>query len=716
MFAGRDRIQPNQTTEELTSMKTRVFVPPHKTFPKPLASLWLASLFIALMLSQAFGAAPSPFRLLHSFSGPPNDGYFPANGTSLTGTGTTLYGMTTSGGHSSNGIIFKVSTDGTGYQILHHFDGPTLTSLILNPTSGSKNDGAQPYGTPVLSGSILYGTTTQGGSNGIGTVFKMNTDGNGFQILHHFANTGGDGYFPNDSLVLVGSTLYGTTANGGAGFSDGVVFKVNIDGTGYQVLHSFVPSGPEGASPHGPLLVVGSTIYGVTELGGTGGQGIAFQINTNGTGYQIIHTFTGTSTDGGQGVGGLVLIGSALYGMTGSAGANNVGSVYTMGLNGTGFHLLHSFAINEGWSPFAGLATSGSILYGMTKNGGANSGLGSGIIFQINPDGTGYQILHTFTVTLNGTDGLSPVGPPMLLGSTLYGLTQIGGAHNDGSAFAFNLSGGTTPPTIACTVAPFTATNVVGATHTLTATVTSNGVGRAGVTVTFGVIGGPNAGKTGTAITTAKGQAKFTYTGTGGVGADTIRASATVGGILASALAFEVWTPTPHDLTITKLTVTKLITLTTAKPIQTKPVKITFKNLSAHAETITDATMLSNLLNLTIESLSNCPAPAYIVSPRTAASLPRTVKPKQSFTAQFDVAYDCANDTRKSTPADPGHEDFRYTAKVNHAALDGIADNNPGNNDCPRPPNLAIGDKGCGSIDTATHQLGAALITDVFVK
>jgi uncharacterized repeat protein (TIGR03803 family) len=381
--------------------------------------------------------------LLHSFEGPPNDGYLPGPGTSLVGTGAVLYGMTTTGGRSTNGVAFKVNTDGSGYQVLHHFEGSSLAGLILN-TNAPRNDGAQPYGGLVLSGSNLYGTTTQGGSNGIGIVFRMNTDGTSFQILHHFSSAASDGYFPNGSLVLADSTLYGTTSGGGSGFSDGVVFKLNTDGTGYRVLHSFVPSGSEGAFPQGPLLVVGSTIYGVAEMGGATGSGIAFQLSTNGAGYQIFHTFIGTTTDGGRPQGGMLLFGSALYGMTQDAGANGVGTLYVMSTNGSNFRILHNFGINEGWAPSAGLVASGMTLYGMTRNGGTN-GLGSGTIFRINADGTGYQPLHTLLPSVSGNNGSTPFGPPFVLGSTLYGMTIAGGNRNLGCAFALTLSGVTTP-------------------------------------------------------------------------------------------------------------------------------------------------------------------------------------------------------------------------------------------------------------------------------
>jgi Bacterial Ig-like domain (group 1) len=73
-------------------------------------------------------------------------------------------------------------------------------------------------------------------------------------------------------------------------------------------------------------------------------------------------------------------------------------------------------------------------------------------------------------------------------------------------------------------LAPATAQNPVGTSHTLTATVTENGAPKSGVTVTFTVVSGPHAGTTGTGTTNASGEATFSYTGTT-AGTDTIEAS-----------------------------------------------------------------------------------------------------------------------------------------------------------------------------------------------
>ncbi len=80
---------------------------------------------------------------------------------------------------------------------------------LLHSFSGS--DGASPYyGAPVVDGSTLYGTANLG-ANGGGVVYSMNTDGSDYTVLHTFTTTASDGYQPLGSVVLSGSTLFGTT-------------------------------------------------------------------------------------------------------------------------------------------------------------------------------------------------------------------------------------------------------------------------------------------------------------------------------------------------------------------------------------------------------------------------------------------------------------------------------------------------------------------------
>jgi uncharacterized repeat protein (TIGR03803 family) len=78
------------------------------------------------------------------------------------------------------------------------------------------HDGKNPYGSLLLVGSKLYGTTANGGDNDLGTVFVINTDGNNYQRLYSFGGQPGDGSKPIDNVILVNGWLYGMTTEGGA--------------------------------------------------------------------------------------------------------------------------------------------------------------------------------------------------------------------------------------------------------------------------------------------------------------------------------------------------------------------------------------------------------------------------------------------------------------------------------------------------------------------
>src|SRR5262249_8652172 len=146
----------------------------------------------------------------------------------------------------------------------------------------------------------------------------IGTSGSGFSVVHTFGGgaTGSGG----DPLILSGSTLYSMTNTGGTS-GVGTIYKVNTDTTGFSVLHSFV-SASEGSNPTGPLTISGSTLYGMTQHGGTGSGGALFQIGTSGSGFSVMHSFAGGASDGSTPLDGLTLSGSTLYGMT-SLGGNS---------------------------------------------------------------------------------------------------------------------------------------------------------------------------------------------------------------------------------------------------------------------------------------------------------------------------------------------------------------------------------------------------------
>jgi uncharacterized repeat protein (TIGR03803 family) len=320
------------------------------------------------------------------------------------------------------GTTANFGTGGKGVVFKINTDGSGY-AVLHNFTGG---DGYYSQGDLVLAGSTLYGTTEQGGASNLGVVFKVNTDGSGFTVLKSFASS--EGSRPRAGLVLEGSTLYGTTYGGG--ISDcGVVFKVNTDGSDYAVLKyftNFVSS--DGAAPQGGLVLAGSTLYGTASRGGAF-YGVVFKLNTDGSGYTLLHNFN--SLDGWAPVGRLVLAGSTLYGTAGG-GTGNYGVVYKVNTDGSGYTLVKTFDGTGGYKPYQGLAIAGSTLYGISYSGGVGTEYGGyGMVFRINADGSGYTVLRSFS----GSDGGNPVGV-MISGSTLYGTTEHGGSSWRGAVFS----------------------------------------------------------------------------------------------------------------------------------------------------------------------------------------------------------------------------------------------------------------------------------------
>jgi uncharacterized repeat protein (TIGR03803 family) len=316
----------------------------------------------------------------------------------------------------------------------------TFSAIPVGIAALGNADGATPLAGLILSGNTLYGTATEGGAHDEGTVFAVNTDGTGFSNLHSFAASS-DGSIPEAGLILSGNTLYGTAYAGGTD-SDGTVFAVNTNGTGFANLYNFT-NGIDGANPRGGLILSGNTLYGTTYYGGSAGAGTVFAINTDGTGFTNLYSFT-NGNDGAYPIGRLILSGNTLYG-TASGGGNNAGTVFAINTDGTGFTNLYSFATlpdndsntnSDGAYPYGGLILSGKTLYGTAYLGGTN---GFGTIFSIDTNGN-FQILYTFAGPLDG-DGAVPYGGLVLSGSTLYGTTASGGTNYSGTIFEINTNG-----------------------------------------------------------------------------------------------------------------------------------------------------------------------------------------------------------------------------------------------------------------------------------
>ena len=421
--------------------------------------------------------------------------------------GTTYEGGTNNVGSGGNGTVFKINKDGSGYELLHSF-GPR-----------GSGDGISPYAGPVKgSDGGLYGTTYAGGAyrvSNAGTVFKMNQDGSGYTVLHSFGS-GIDGYSPEAALIEASDgRLYGTACNGGPSIYNGggtntgafgIVFGLNKDGRGYQIIHTFTggagtgnPNG-DGSYPIASLVEdTDGALYGTTPLGqgttGYGNVGVIFKVNKDGSGYGILHNFGPLSgTDGQAPRAGLVDVNGVLYGTTASGGGSGAGTVFRINQDGTGYGVLHNFSFTgDGGEPWANLSLSpNGALCGTTENGGINSG---GIAFAINQDGSGYTILHSFGPPNSFGDGFAPQSG-LCQGSdgNLYGTAQYGGTYGEGTVYRLSaaappISTGLSTITVAPSSVPADGISPITVTITLVDATTNPVPGKAVVVQALGAIG-----------------------------------------------------------------------------------------------------------------------------------------------------------------------------------------------------------------------------------
>jgi uncharacterized repeat protein (TIGR03803 family) len=361
----------------------------------------LPALMTGMSLLLAGRTAAQTFITLHNFSETAtnsqsyytnSDGAVPEAGMVLLVN--TLYGTAVEGTAGGWGTVFSVKIDGTGFTNLYNFTPPAF---------GTNSDGAFPHGGLILSGSTLYGTTDNGGSSGAGTIFSINLNDLSFTNLHNF--TYSDGYSPSSLLLSTNETLYGATYGGGSSGS-GTLFKINTDGSGFTSFYDFTAtSGPlstnsDGANPDGRLIVSGNFLYGTAYLGGRSGSGTVFKVNTGGLIFKTLHSFTAladsTNGDGANPFTGLVLSGNTLYGTTHDGGSRGNGTVFAVSTDGLIYTNLHSFTgyPSDGATPEGRLILFSNMLYGTTIYGGSSD---SGMVFAINTDGTGLANLYNFT-------------------------------------------------------------------------------------------------------------------------------------------------------------------------------------------------------------------------------------------------------------------------------------------------------------------------------
>lgn len=389
-------------------------------------------LFCVFIATDAAGAPPGGgYKVLYRFQGGA-EGFNP--NSSLAESNGILYGMTAQGGQLI-GTLFALNAKTGAYKVLHAFAGGKDG---LTPNAGGL----------IFANGLLYGTTTQGGSQqDQGTAFSLSPQSGTEHILHAFTG-GSDGAQPNANLLDVGGTLYGTTLYGGQPNSLGTVFSLVRKTGAEKVLYAF-QGGNDGIGPYAALVDVNGTLYGTTIYGGPGncndgnqgGCGTVFSIDPATGAEQVIYRFQGGS-DGSYPT-DITALNGEIYGTTSAGGSLNAscnafgcGTVFAIDPKTGAKQTVYAFqGGTDGWLPYAGVIAVNGALYGTTGAGGTGTcDQGCGTVFSVDPSTGAETILHDFQ---GGMDGELPVGGLISKGGKLTGTTNYGGdADNDGTVFA----------------------------------------------------------------------------------------------------------------------------------------------------------------------------------------------------------------------------------------------------------------------------------------
>jgi len=391
-----------------------------------------------LLVLAFFVLLPQPsqagqFKVLKTFPVTAIDGANPASFGHVVAGGK-LYGVTYAGGSEGMGVLYRMNLDGTGFQKLHVF-----TQQEGRP--GNNNGSWAEIGSLLAAGDRVYGTTRDGSVNWYGGFWSQQI---GDPLLWSeflpltYNEDSSFGYRRVTSFIQ-GDMLYGFSNYGGDNDGRGTIFRISLDGTKKDILHTF--SGGADGEYVQQVILGDQAIYGVTTQGGSANKGTIFKLNKDGSEYKSLKFFTGEQTS----VQSILYLQGKLYGISTGGGISTSENSYPMGFlfslntDGSGYKIVKTFS---NWISYTALfapqmlATDGTLLYITLRWGGSNNSNGG--LVSIKPDGTGQKTLVEFSNANNGSTGKDPVSL-IYSGGRLYGANAGGGAGETGTIWSYDV-------------------------------------------------------------------------------------------------------------------------------------------------------------------------------------------------------------------------------------------------------------------------------------
>ena len=347
---------------------------------------------------------------------------------------------------TSSGVIYGTTSQGgsnyCGAIYKLSFNGGiismiTVVSNFLQLTTGYYCES----GLVEASNGKVYGVCSLGGTNGKGTIFELDTT-TGLISKKIDLDTLANGTKPKMTLANNGK-FYGVCSEGGV-YGHGVLYKFDPNSNVFTKILNYNNNNQSlGSHPLGSLFLASNgKLYGTCSEGGLNNKGVLFEYNPSSNSYSKKKDFQSAIT-GAKPYGGFVEDNGILYGICEKGGVtngvySNRGTIFSYNLTNNTLAKEMAFEIaTEGSGAFGGLtkAPNGK-MYGITRSGGL---LEYGVLYEFDPQTNQFQKLYEF----DGTVGKWPSGKLLITSNNIiYGITMYGGSYNQGILFKYNISSG----------------------------------------------------------------------------------------------------------------------------------------------------------------------------------------------------------------------------------------------------------------------------------